>query len=172
MLTLFEELKGSDASPELVQVHLVFVCCLFVCLLIYCWKDLSNSCFCPSRVSKMPFCLMTRLIQYSCKSTYWTKPMECTLCFPHPGFRGCPVFSDQGCEKYWMWTQSDGGHVQQVHSFHRTIFVLQKVFLHLIQIYSLYSTRERESHSAHLASIEAEMDHQVARVSFYPSQIS
>ena len=35
MLTLFEELKGSDASPELVQVHLVFVCLcklLFVCL--------------------------------------------------------------------------------------------------------------------------------------------
>ena len=28
MLTLFEELKGSDASPELVQVHFF---CLFVC---------------------------------------------------------------------------------------------------------------------------------------------
>ena len=36
-------------------------------------------------------------------------------------------------------------------------------------IFSPLKTRERESHSAHLASIEAEMDHQVARVSFYQS---
>ena len=30
MLTLFEELKGSDASPELVQVRLVFFVCVFL----------------------------------------------------------------------------------------------------------------------------------------------
>lgn len=158
------------------SIWFLFVVCLFVC-----WFIVER--ICPIHVFVHPGfrgCLlvsenylMTRLIQYSCKSTYWTKPMECTLCFPHPGFRGCPVFSDQGCEKYWMWTQSDGGHVQQVHSFHRTIFVLQKnIFTFNSNIFSPLKTRERESHSAHLASIEAEMDHQVARVSFYPSQIS
>ena len=34
MLTLFEELKGSDASPELVQVRLVFLLVFFLHILL------------------------------------------------------------------------------------------------------------------------------------------
>ena len=42
----------------------------------------------------------------------------------------------------------------------------KNIFTFNSNTFSPFEPRERESHSAHLASIEAEMDHQVARVSF------
>ena len=122
MLTLFEELKGSDASPELVQVKNL----IFWSKKSFEWKAAMRL---KLRLSKVDLAQIfthkrvaftyIQLIFFICILNVFIH-IGPELVFP--GFRGRPVIADQGCEKYWMWAQPHGGHVQQV----RCLFLEKK----------------------------------------------